>query len=107
MSDSDSCTDCNGQPPSMPGTPTTRSQTPGPPTGEGPVRLPHRGPLAGSETRLHDAISNCAAAHQVLARHSTGATDGPVEAAKRSGRGNHTNYRLRILLAGSANPLTF
>jgi transposase len=46
---------------------------------------------------------------QILAHHTTGASNGPVEAAnllikqvKRSGRGfrNMTNYRLRILLAG-------
>ncbi len=46
---------------------------------------------------------------QILAHHTTGASNGPVEAAnllikqvKRSGRGfrNLTNYRLRILLAG-------
>lgn len=50
----------------------------------------------------------------ILAHHHTGASNGPVEAAnllikqvKRSGRGfrNVTNYRLRILLAGGANPL--
>jgi hypothetical protein len=49
----------------------------------------------------------------ILARHHTGASNGPVEAAnllikavKRSGRGfrNASNYRLRILLAGGANP---
>ena len=47
--------------------------------------------------------------HQILAHHSTGASNGPVEAmnllikqVKRSGRGfrSFTNYRLRILLAG-------
>jgi len=46
---------------------------------------------------------------EILAHHSTGASNGPVEAAnllikqvKRSGRGfrNFDNYRLRILLAG-------
>lgn len=46
---------------------------------------------------------------EILAHHTTGASNGPVEAAnllikqvKRSGRGfrNLTNYRLRILLAG-------
>ena len=51
---------------------------------------------------------------EILAHHSTGASNGPVEAAnllikqvKRSGRGfrNIANYRLRILLAGGANPL--
>jgi transposase len=50
---------------------------------------------------------------EILAHHSTGASNGPVEAAnllikqvKRSGRGfrNVVNYRLRILLAGGANP---
>jgi transposase len=47
--------------------------------------------------------------HQILAHHTTGASNGPVEAAnllikqvKRSGRGirNFNNYRIRILLAG-------
>ena len=47
---------------------------------------------------------------EILAHHTTGASNGPVEAAnlmikqvKRSGRGfrNFANYRLRILLAGS------
>ena len=47
--------------------------------------------------------------HQILAHHTAGASNGPVEAAnflikqvKRSGRGfrNVDNYRLRILLAG-------
>ena len=51
---------------------------------------------------------------QILNRHSTGASNGPVEAAnllikqvKRSGRGfrNLDNYRLRILLAGGTNPM--
>jgi transposase len=51
---------------------------------------------------------------EILARHRTGASNGPVEAAnllikavKRAGRGfrNMVNYRLRILLAGGANPL--
>ncbi|WP_307781259.1 transposase [Rhabdothermincola sediminis] len=51
---------------------------------------------------------------EILAHHHTGASNGPVEAAnllikqvKRSGRGfrNANNYRLRILLAGVANPL--
>lgn len=50
---------------------------------------------------------------QIVARHYTGASNGPVEAAnltikqvKRSGRGfrNFTNYRLRILLATGLNP---
>lgn len=50
---------------------------------------------------------------EILAHHATGASNGPVEAAnllikqvKRSGRGfrNIDNYRLRILLAGGANP---
>lgn len=50
---------------------------------------------------------------EILAHHSTGASNGPVEAAnllikavKRHGRGfrNMGNYRLRILLAGGANP---
>jgi len=84
-----------------------------------------------AEERLDDAIAWCTAPEagpeltrlaktlrrwhaQILARHSTGASNGPVEAAnllikqvKRSGRGfrNHANYRLRILLAGGANPL--
>ena len=49
----------------------------------------------------------------ILAHHTTGASNGPVEAAnllikqvKRSGRGfrNVNNYRLRILLAGGASP---
>jgi transposase len=51
---------------------------------------------------------------EIIAHHHTGASNGPVEAAnllikqvKRSGRGfrNLANYRLRILLAGGANPL--
>ena len=51
---------------------------------------------------------------QILNHHTTGASNGPVEAAnllikqvKRSGRGfrNLQNYRLRILLAGGRNPL--
>ncbi|HEY9559017.1 MAG TPA: ISL3 family transposase [Acidimicrobiales bacterium] len=51
---------------------------------------------------------------EILNHHRTGASNGPVEAAnllikqvKRSGRGfrNVKNYRLRILLAGGANPL--
>ncbi len=51
--------------------------------------------------------------HEILARHTTGASNGRVEAAnllikevKRSGRGfrNLHNYRLRILLAGGTNP---
>jgi transposase len=51
---------------------------------------------------------------QILNHHTTGASNGPVEAAnllikqvKRSGRGfrNLHNYRLRILLAGGHNPL--
>lgn len=50
---------------------------------------------------------------EILARHSTGASNGRVEAAnllikqvKRSGRGfrNIDNYRLRILLAGGTHP---
>jgi len=50
---------------------------------------------------------------EILAHQSTGASNGPVEAAnllikqvKRSGRGsrNPANYRLRILLAGGQNP---
>lgn len=50
---------------------------------------------------------------EILAHHTTGASNGPVEAAnllikqvKRSGRGfrNLHNYRLRILLAGGMNP---
>lgn len=50
---------------------------------------------------------------EILAHHTTGASNGPVEAAnllikqvKRSGRGfrNAANYRLRILLAGGVNP---
>ncbi len=52
--------------------------------------------------------------NEILAHHTTGASNGPVEAAnllikqvKRSGRGfrNLANYRLRILLAGGQNPL--
>jgi transposase len=51
--------------------------------------------------------------HEIVAHHTTGASNGPVEAAnllikqvKRSGRGfrNFNNYRLRILLAGGNNP---
>lgn len=51
---------------------------------------------------------------EILAHHTTGASNGPVEAAnlliktvKRSARGfrNYDNYRLRILLAGGTNPL--
>ena len=51
--------------------------------------------------------------HEIIAHHTTGASNGPVEAAnllikqvKRSGRGfrNLANYRLRILLAGGQNP---
>jgi hypothetical protein len=51
--------------------------------------------------------------NKILAHHTTGASNGPVEAAnllikqvKRSGRGfrNLENYQLRILLAGGANP---
>jgi RNA-directed DNA polymerase len=75
--------------------------------------------------RLDDAVAWCTAAEsgpelrrlaktlrrwrtEILAHHSTGASNGPVEAAnllikqvKRSGRGfrNFDNYRLRILLA--------
>ncbi len=50
----------------------------------------------------------------LLNRHSTGASNGPVEAAnllikqvKRSGRGFRylAKYRLRILLAGGTNPM--
>lgn len=81
--------------------------------------------------RLDDAIAWCAEPESgpellrfaktlrrwrtaILAHHTTGASNGPVEAAnllikavKRSGRGfrNAANYRLRILLAGGANPL--
>lgn len=80
--------------------------------------------------RLGDAIAWCTAPeagpelrtlaktlrrwrHQILAHHTTGASNGRVEAAnllikqvKRSGRGfrNLHNYRLRILLAGGMNP---
>jgi transposase len=52
--------------------------------------------------------------NEIVAHHTTGASNGPVEAAnllnkqvKRSGRGfrNFDNYRLRILLAGGNNPL--
>jgi transposase len=52
--------------------------------------------------------------HEIVAHHTTGASNGPVEAAnllikqvKRSGRGfrNFDNYRLRILLAGGNHPL--
>jgi transposase len=76
--------------------------------------------------RLADAIAWCSDAQsgpelrrlvkvlrrwraQILAHHSTGASNGPVEAmnllikqVKRAGRGfrNFANYRLRILLAG-------
>ena len=76
--------------------------------------------------RLDDAITWCTAPEatpeqtrlakilqrwrtEILAHHTTGASNGPVEAAnltikqiKRSGRGfrNFDNYRLRILLAG-------
>jgi len=76
--------------------------------------------------RLNDAAGWCAEAEcgpelrrlakvlrrlrdQILAHHSTGASNGPVEAmnllikqVKRSGRGfrSFANYRLRILLAG-------
>jgi transposase len=79
-----------------------------------------------AEVALDDAIAWCTAPEagpelrrlaktlrrwhaQILAHHTTGASNGPVEAAnllikqvKRSGRGfrNLTNYRLRILLAG-------
>ena len=81
--------------------------------------------------RLDDAISWCSEPEagpelrrlaktlrrwrgEIIAHHRTGASNGPVEAAnllikqvKRSGRGfrNLANYRLRILLAGGANPL--
>ena len=50
---------------------------------------------------------------EIIAHHSTGASNGPVEAAnllikavKRSGRGfrHMANYRLRILLAGGRRP---
>lgn len=91
---------------------------------------------AQAEVALDDAIAWCTAAEagpelrrlaktlrrwrtQILAHHTTGASNGPVEAAnllikqvKRSGRGfrNFTNYRLRILLAGGltrdAQPVT-
>ena len=82
-------------------------------------------------TRLDDAIAWCTEPEagpellrlvkvlrrwrkEIVAHHSTGASNGPVEAAnllikqvKRSGRGfrNLANYRLRILLAGGSNPL--
>jgi transposase len=88
------------------------------------VYLTEDGELAAA--RLDDAIAWCTAAEcgpelrrlakllrrwttQILAHHSTGASNGPVEAmnllikqVKRSGRGfrNFANYRLRILLAG-------
>ncbi len=81
---------------------------------------------AQAEVALDDAIAWCTAAEagpelrrlaktlrrwrtEILAHHTTGASNGPVEAAnllikqvKRSGRGfrNLANYRLRILLAG-------
>jgi transposase len=81
--------------------------------------------------RLDDAIAFCTEAesgpelrrlvktlrrwrNEILTHHHTGASNGPVEAAnllikqvKRAGRGfrNIDNYRLRILLAGGANPL--
>jgi transposase len=84
-----------------------------------------------AEARLDDAIAYCAEVEsgpelrrlaktlrrwrsEILAHHHTGASNGPVEAAnllikqvKRAGRGfrNIDNYRLRILLAGGANPL--
>lgn len=79
---------------------------------------------------LNDAIDWCTAAEsgpelrrlakmlrrwraEILAHHTTGASNGPVEAAnllikavKRSGRGfrKMRNYRLRILLAGGRRP---
>jgi transposase len=52
--------------------------------------------------------------HEILAHHTTGASNGPVEAAnllikqvRRAGRGfrNINNHRLRILLAGGTKPL--
>jgi hypothetical protein len=52
--------------------------------------------------------------NEIVAHHTTGASNGPVEAAnllikqvKRSGRGfrNFDNYRLCILLAGGQSPL--
>ena len=83
-----------------------------------------------AERLVDDAIDWCAAAEsgpellrlaktlrrwrtEIVAHHSTGASNGPVEAAnllikqvKRSGRGfrNINNYRLRILLAGGQRP---
>jgi transposase len=91
---------------------------------------------AEGEVALDDAIAWCSAIEagpelrrlaktlrrwraEILAHHTTGASNGPVEAAnllikqvKPSGRGfrNPTNYRLRILLAGGltrdAQPVT-
>jgi transposase len=91
---------------------------------------------AAAAAALDDAIAWCSAPEaghelrrlaktlhrwrtEILAHHSTGASNGPVEAAnllikqvKRAGRGfrNFTNYRLRILLAGGlprdAQPVT-
>ena len=70
-------------------------------------------PAAGPEQRrLAKTLQRWRTA--ILAHHHTGASNGPVEAAnllikqvKRASRGfrNHENYRLRILLAGGANPL--
>ncbi len=69
-------------------------------------------PEAGPElARLAKTLRRWRA--QILAHHTTGASNGPVEAAnllikqvKRSGRGfrNLANYRLRILLAGGDHP---
>lgn len=70
-------------------------------------------PAAGPEQRrLAKTLRRWRTA--ILAHHDTGASNGPVEAAnllikqvKRAGRGfrSYENYRLRILLAGGANPL--
>ncbi len=69
-------------------------------------------PEAGPELRrLAKTLSRWRA--EIVAHHTTGASNGPVEAAnllikqvKRAGRGlrNLANYRLRILLAGGTNP---
>jgi len=71
-----------------------------------------REPEAGPELRtLAKTLQHWRA--EILAHHTTGASNGPVEAAnllikqvKRSGRGfrNTANYRLRILLAGGRHP---
>ncbi len=71
-----------------------------------------RAPESGPELRtLAKTLHRWRAA--ILAHHTTGASNGPVEAAnllikqvKRSGRGfrNINNYRRRILLAGGASP---